>query len=193
MFFVLSWIMIFFGARVSFMDYLAAPFAKWANIKGRKEHVRFAEQAWIFVYDGGMWSLGFYIIYHSEYWLNLDGMWTNWPIRKTDGLMKAYYLVQFAFWLQQIVVVNIEERRKDHWQMFTHHIVTCMLMFTSYAWNHTRVGNVILCLMDFVDILLAVSTNLGLGSAHLLTAFSSRRYSATLAYSSPAIAHSVSS
>jgi len=69
-----------------------------------------------------------------------------------DGLAKWYYLVQFAFWLQQIVVVNIEERRKDHWQMFTHHIITCTLIFLSYGYHQTRVGNVILCLMDIVDI-----------------------------------------
>ena len=70
--------------------------------------------------------------------------------------MKWYYLVQFSFWLQQIVIVNIEERRKDHWQMFTHHVITCILMFTSYGYHQTKVGNLILCLMDVVDLFLAV-------------------------------------
>ena len=95
-----------------------------------------------------------YIIYNSEYWLNLRAMWRNWPIREMDGLSKWYYLVQFAFWLQQIVVVNIEERRNDHWQMFSHHIITCTLIFCSYGYHQSRVGIVILCLMDIVDILL---------------------------------------
>jgi len=71
--------------------------------------------------------------------------------------MKWYYLLQFGFWLQQIIVVNIEERRKDHWQMFTHHIFTCALLLTSYGIYEERVGNVILCIMDLGDILLAVS------------------------------------
>lgn len=71
--------------------------------------------------------------------------------------MKWYYLVQFAFWLQQIVVVNIEERRKDHWQMFTHHIITCALIFTSYGYHETKVGNVILCTMDLADIILPLA------------------------------------
>ena len=70
--------------------------------------------------------------------------------------MKWYYLVQFAFWLQQIIVVNIEERRKDYWQMLSHHIITCILMLTSYGYHQTKVGNVILCLMDVVDIFLSV-------------------------------------
>ncbi len=73
------------------------------------------------------------------------------------GLFKWYYLVQFAFWLQQILVVNIEERRKDHLQMFTHHVITCALIFTSYGYHQTKVGNLILCLMDVVDLVLPVS------------------------------------
>lgn len=83
-------------------------------------------------------------------------MWTDWPNRQMDGLAKWYYLVQFAFWLQQIIVVNIEERRKDYHQMFTHHVITCALVFGSYGYHQTKVGNVILCLMDVVDIVLPV-------------------------------------
>ena len=94
---------------------------------------------------------------NSAYWLNLEELWTNWPDREMDGVFKWYYLVQSAFWLQQILVVNIEERRKDHVQMFTHHLVTCALIFTSYGYHYTKVGNVILCIMDSVDTILAVT------------------------------------
>ena len=99
-----------------------------------------------------------YIMYHTKYWLNLKELWTDFPVRLLDPTLKWYYLVQFAFWLQQIVVVNIEERRKDHWQMFTHHIVTCLLLLGSYGYYQTRVGNVILCLMDVVDLVFPVSS-----------------------------------
>lgn len=95
-------------------------------------------------------------MYTHEHWLNMWEMWTGWPNRETEGPMKWYYLVQFAFWIQQIIVVNIEERRKDHWQMFIHHIITCLLMFTSYCYHQTKVGNVILVIMESVDLLLAV-------------------------------------
>ena len=96
-------------------------------------------------------------MYNSDYWLNFPKLWANWPDREVDGLCKRYYLVQFAFWLQQILVVNIEERRSDHVQMFTHHIITCVLMLTSYAYHQTKVGNLILCLMDVVDLVFSVS------------------------------------
>jgi acyl-CoA-dependent ceramide synthase len=96
-------------------------------------------------------------MYNSKYWLALEYIWADWPDREMDKLVKWYYLVQFAFWLQQIVVVNIEERRKDYSQMFTHHVVTSALMFTSYGYHHYRIGNVIMCLMDAVDMILPVS------------------------------------
>lgn len=96
-------------------------------------------------------------MYKSDYWLNTRELWTNWPNREMGSVCKWYYLVQYAFWVQQIVVVHIEERRKDHWQMFTHHIITCSLIFASYGYHQTKVGNTILCLMDVVDLLLPVS------------------------------------
>ena len=84
-------------------------------------------------------------------------MWENFPQPAMSGLHKWYYLAQFAFWLQQIVVVNIEERRKDHWQMFTHHIITSALVFGSYGNYQTKVGTVIMVIMDVVDLFLPVS------------------------------------
>ena len=139
------------------MDYFLTPLAAWCGVSKKKTKVRFAEQSWIIIYYGIFWGTGMYIMYNSDYWLSLRALWRDWPTREMDGLAKWYYLVQFAFWLQQIVVVNIEERRKDHWQMLTHHIITCALIFTSYGYHQTKVGNLILCLMDFVDIVFAVA------------------------------------
>ena len=73
------------------------------------------------------------------------------------GLNKWYILAQYAFWLQQIMVIHIEQRRKDHWQMLAHHFVTTGLIFASYGYHQTKIGNVILCIMDSVDLFFPVS------------------------------------
>lgn len=83
-------------------------------------------------------------------------LWTNWPDRELTGIMKGYILGQWAFWLQQIIVINIEERRKDHWQMLAHHFITSALISSCYSYHHTRVGNFILVIMDVVDLFLPV-------------------------------------
>lgn len=93
---------------------------------------------------------------NSDYWLNLKNMWTNFPKRETDGLLKWYTLTQYAFWVQQFIVLHIEKRRKDHWQMFAHHVVTTLLIFCSYCYHQTRVANLILCIMDVVDLFFPV-------------------------------------
>jgi len=57
-FMVFYWITVFTGLRAAVMDYLLVPLAQRAGIGKKKEKVRFAEQAWIFIYYGAFWSLG---------------------------------------------------------------------------------------------------------------------------------------
>lgn len=42
-------------------------------------------------------------------------------------------------------------------QMFAHHVITVSLLYLSYTYNFTRVGNVILILMDVCDINLSIA------------------------------------
>ncbi|KAI5283231.1 sphingosine N-acyltransferase lag1, partial [Ascosphaera atra] len=92
----------------------------------------------------------------SPYWLNFRAIWADWPIRHTSGAMKAYTLSQLGFWFHQIVVLNVEERRKDYGQMLFHHIITSGLLGAAYVYGFFNVANVVLCLMDVVDLLLPV-------------------------------------
>lgn len=55
-----------------------------------------------------------------------------------------------------MLILNAEARRKDHVQMMTHHVITVILMAASYFFNFTRVGCLILLLMDWCDIFLPV-------------------------------------
>jgi len=146
------WVVIFTGLRAAVMDYILMPLAKKGGVKTERDQTRFSEQAWLLVYCSVFWTLGMYILVNSDYWLNLKNLWTNFPDRESAGLLKWYILVQYAFWVQQIMVLHIEKRRKDHWQMFAHHIVTTLLIFSSYSYHQTRVSNLILCIMDVVDL-----------------------------------------
>ncbi|KAJ5149514.1 Sphingosine N-acyltransferase, partial [Penicillium atrosanguineum] len=151
-FFLGSCIILFTGLRASCMEYLLEPLARQWGVWKKKEVIRFSEQAWLLCYYSIFWTLGVYIYYTSYYFLALREMFTNWPARELPGITKAYILGQWAFWLQQLIVINVEERRKDHWQMLAHHIITILLVYTSYALHLTRVANLVLVLMDVVDI-----------------------------------------
>lgn len=86
-----------------------------------------------------------------------DYLWNNYPHTPLSPLLKFYYLAQLGFWIHQLVIFNLEARRKDYYQMLAHHVVTIVLVAGSYWGNFTRVGLVILVLMDFCDIWLPVS------------------------------------
>ncbi|KAF9918257.1 sphingosine N-acyltransferase lag1 [Lobosporangium transversale] len=119
--------------------------------------LRFAEQGWLVLYDGCMWTFGIYLLYHSQYLTDTTYYWRDYPKTHLDATMKWYYLIQFAFWLQQLLlaILGIEKRRKDFLEYMIHHIITCLLIGFSYSFNLTSVGHAVLCSMDFSDIVLA--------------------------------------
>jgi len=144
-----------------------------ATWKRERSTVRFAEQGWQLTYYLIYWPLGMvrfrYCIYYAIYntvqyihWglpsapFNLDRLWLNYPHIPLAGPVKFYYLTQFAFWVHQVLLLNAEAWRKDHFQMMSHHVITISLVTASYYYNFTRVGVLIMVLMDWCDIFLAV-------------------------------------
>jgi very-long-chain ceramide synthase len=92
----------------------------------------------------------------------LDKLWLNYPHIPLSGPVKFYYLTQLGFWCHQVLLLNAEAWRKDHFQMMSHHIITISLVIASYSYNFTRVGVLIMVLMDWCDIFLAVCLSLAL-------------------------------
>ncbi|AEO64901.1 258a2273-c774-4aaf-a5d1-49d1141cd151 [Thermothielavioides terrestris] len=155
--FILFCVVVLTGLRAATMENILAPLAKSQGMSKRKDITRFSEQAWMVLYYSVFWPLGLYVYRQSPAYLDLRELWTGWPDREVTALVKGYFLAQLAFWLQQLIVINIEERRKDHWQMFTHHVITSSLMYAAYRYGHTRVGNLILVLMDVSDLALGLA------------------------------------
>jgi len=73
--------------------------------------------------------------------------------------LKAYYLMQASFWIQQLLVLllRLEKPRKDYYELVCHHFVTIWLIGWSYLVNMTLIGNAVFLSMDFPDTVLAVS------------------------------------
>ncbi|KAK0535892.1 Sphingosine N-acyltransferase lag1 [Tilletia horrida] len=149
----------------------------------RRNEVRFSEQGWSVLYYSCSFLVGLYISVHQPWWpFNLKEFWTDYPEMTVDALLKVrisvvdvsgalahvltcrdlcipqyYYLAQTGFYVHQIFVLFSEARRKDHWQMFSHHIITVGLQAASFATHYHRVGVAIMLLLDPCDILLSVS------------------------------------
>jgi len=86
-----------------------------------------------------------------------ESVWANYPNLPLPGPVKLYYLNEAAFYLHGILILNAEARRKDHWQMMTHHFIAVILMYLSYSFHVTRVGCLLMILMDCCDVILPLA------------------------------------
>lgn len=151
---VIHGLVFFLFLRSFLMNFVFGPFASYMFQMGKGAKTRYAEQSWTFFFASSSFSYGMYLYYNSNYWGNIDNVYIGWPHNQLCTPFKLYYLLQLSFWFQQIIVINIEKQRKDHVQMFSHHIITCLLVVGSYMYYYTRIGNLILIIMDSGDIFL---------------------------------------
>ena len=104
-----------------------------------------------------------------------DSDYPHWDMKPE---LKRYYLMQAAYWVQQLLVLvfGLEKPRKDYYELVAHHLVTlwlvgCVIQFQnnamdtellpnrwSYLINLTRIGNAVYVSMDIPDTFLAVCT-----------------------------------
>ncbi|KAH9465831.1 hypothetical protein MJO29_007525 [Puccinia striiformis f. sp. tritici] len=158
LYFIAFWVIIWLSLRELLMKLVWNPLGSMMGLAKGKKLQRFAEQGWTLVYCSVFWCMGIKILCaypEPILGMNIRQYWQGYPNTSLDALSKFYYLAQIAFWFQQIVVLQVEERRKDYCQMFTHHIVTVFLVCGSYATNFTGIGTAVHTTMDLSDILLA--------------------------------------
>ncbi|KAI8053475.1 TLC domain-containing protein, partial [Syncephalis plumigaleata] len=143
--------------RSCVMRYLLEPLGKHYGIRNLSKLERFKEQGYQCVYYLISWSSGMYIMYNSPYWFDTRHFWINYPHRDYTWHSKTYYLMSLAYTLHLIYVLHVEAKRKDYRAMFAHHIVTALLITCSYVTHFPRIGNAVLCMMDFADIILPLA------------------------------------
>lgn len=157
-YYVINWVITLTFLRSYTMQYILSPLARYKfNIKLKKARVRFAEQGWCAIYYFTLFVFGAVLYWNLPYFMNLDNIYRGWPHFHMTKYFKVYYLMLMGFWIQQIFVLHIEAPRKDHWQMLSHHIITVALIITLYYYYFTRIGNLVLMIMDLVDVFLSAA------------------------------------
>ncbi|KAL7416753.1 TLC domain-containing protein [Mrakia frigida] len=180
--FLLHHIITFSFIRQSITLWILRPLAIRLGIKGSKI-LRFQEQAYCIIYYGTMGCWGMYLMKDLPTWYyNTSEFWIDYPHWEMKSTIKSYYLLQFAYWLQQmiLIVLKIEKPRKDYYELVVHHLVTLWLIGWSYGINLTMIGNAVFVTMDLSDVFLAIAKSInyaegpnssGLGSAVAFTWF----------------------
>ena len=76
---------------------------------------------------------------------------------RTSADFRGYYLLYVSRYVAEIISVGLEYDRKDKREMLLHHFSTVFLIGISYAYGFTRVGGIIMLLLDPADVPLHVA------------------------------------
>jgi hypothetical protein len=71
--------------------------------------------------------------------------------------MRTYYVLEFGWYAMNLVLLFFKKRRSDFLEMLAHHVITSMLIFTSYAFGFFRIGIVVMNLHNLFDPFLNIA------------------------------------
>jgi len=156
--FVTFYTLVFTCIRELSMGEVLRPFARRMGLSRGKQS-RLTEQIYTAAYFGTSGLFGLYVMKRTLIWyFDNSAMFADYP-PVHDGPFKFYYLVQSAYWLQQILVLamGLEKPRKDYNELVTHHLLTVALIAGSYCFHLTYAGLAVFVTHDISDFFLAVS------------------------------------
>eukprot|EP01135_Chromosphaera_perkinsii_P004390 Nk52_evm41s279 gene=Nk52_evmTU41s279 len=142
--------------RITLANTFFQPLAKRYQLKA-KEASKFPESGFKLIYYTILWSFAHYLLFHTDehtYFQDPTTTWNGWS-RGMYVEPKLYwlYMIQLGFYFHSIYATYfMDERRKDHYAMVIHHIVTIMLIGFSYCTRYHRVGLQVLYVHDFCDV-----------------------------------------
>ncbi|CAD6890513.1 unnamed protein product [Tilletia controversa] len=158
--FVAFYVIVYSFIRQSTTLYLFRPFAHWWGINNEAKVLRLTEQGYSLLYWGSSSLVGLYVMSFQEtWWYKLEHLWLKYPHWVMRPELKAYYLLQAAYWTQQAIVMllRLEKPRKDYYELVAHHLVTLWLIFWSYLVNMTMCGTTVFVAMDVPDTFICAS------------------------------------
>ncbi|EXJ76822.1 uncharacterized protein A1O5_01330 [Cladophialophora psammophila CBS 110553] len=161
--FVAFYTIVLSFTREFLMQRLIRPIAIRCGIKKRAKQSRFMEQVYTAIYFGIFGPFGLYVMSKGTLWyFNTTAMFEGFPHRKHEGVFKAYYLLQAAYWAQQalVLMLQLEKPRKDFRELVFHHIVTLSLIALSYRFHFAKMGIAVYITHDISDFFLATSKTL---------------------------------
>ncbi|KAK2466282.1 hypothetical protein APHAL10511_001924 [Amanita phalloides] len=158
--FITYYVIFWSFVRQALTIYVSRPIARYFGIRKPAKVDRFGEQTYALFYFAAFGLWGFRVMSQlPTYWYNTKYFWIDYPHWDMNPELKRYYLMQSAYWCQQLLVLllGLEKPRKDYAELVAHHFVTLWLVGWSYLINLTLIGNAVFMSMDIPDTFLAFS------------------------------------
>ncbi|KAG8926480.1 hypothetical protein FRC02_008856 [Tulasnella sp. 418] len=161
--FLFYYVIVFTFIRQTITIHFFRPLALRLGIRREAKIDRFAEQGYAIAYFSVFGSAGIWAMSNMDTWYyNTKNFWTDYPYWAMTPTVKTYYLLQFAYWTQQLLILalKLEKPRKDFNELVIHHLVTIWLIGWSYLFNLTKIGNAVFITMDISDMFFAFAKTL---------------------------------
>jgi len=165
------WFVAYFLAHRFTNKFIVKPLSNFVVHKDKKgeivkgappskdELLKFETTTWRFLYYCYNLIVGIILLKDEEWIMFPEKYFENWPAVIFPSYLRMYYIMQFACYSYQSVLLFIDKKQKDFIQMLVHHITTLLLIFFSFEIGFYRIGCVILILMDIGDPLLELAKN----------------------------------
>ncbi|KAI0796696.1 TLC domain-containing protein [Abortiporus biennis] len=158
--FIAYYVVVWSWFRQAIILHIWKPFGRSYGIKKNAKLDRLGEQGHAMVYFAITAIWGWRIMRSlPTWWYRTAYFWIDYPHWDMKAELKAYYLMQAAYWIQQfmVLILKLEKPRKDYTELVAHHLVTLWLIGWSYLTNLTLIGNAVFLSMDLPDSFLALS------------------------------------
>uniref|UniRef100_A0A4X1U220 COPI coat complex subunit epsilon n=1 Tax=Sus scrofa TaxID=9823 RepID=A0A4X1U220_PIG len=136
-------------------EYHAKPLAKRCRLQPR-DAAKMPESAWKFLFYLGAWSYSAYLLFGTDYPFFHDppSVFYDWKTgMAVPRDIAVAYLLQGSFYGHSIyATLYMDAWRKDSVVMLVHHVVTLVLIVSSYAFRYHKVGILVLFLHDISDV-----------------------------------------
>ena len=117
---------------------------------------KFQDQSWQLVAHASMSALEACILFSAgTTWMrDYTSLWIPPPWEQPNGSeVHALYGLQMSIWLVTCYFHRfVQERNKDYFTVYLHHLATIGLVWFSWWFNYVRIGTVVLFLHDVSDI-----------------------------------------
>ncbi|CAK8577498.1 unnamed protein product [Lathyrus sativus] len=115
--------------------------------------VKCTESMWKLTYYATVEAFVLKYTFNEPWFTNRKMLFEDWPNHDLKSPVMIYYMCQCGFYIYSIAAILLwETRRKDFAVMFTHHIITVILIGTSYLTSFFRLGAMTLALHDGSDV-----------------------------------------
>jgi ceramide synthetase len=151
--FLINW-----GVRMLMVEPIAANILLRQNTK--KTVDKFGQSAMEALFYGGYTVIGVLLVPRQPWIWPSSNWWMGFAEGKHDLIradLRCYYLLYGSRYLQGLISIFLEHKRKDFWEMFLHHTFTVLVVIISYIFGWNRVGAVVMVLLDPADVPLHVA------------------------------------